>query len=120
NQPDGGETYGISMIACNDSWVSGVTVHDTVRSGIYLAGSRNTVTGCTVTGAGLSGTIGRSGIVCDTDGTNFPVDCLAQNNTVTNVREHGIKVYTGGRGTVIDSNTVKNNGDRGLYAMEAP
>ncbi|MCC6791580.1 MAG: right-handed parallel beta-helix repeat-containing protein, partial [Thermomicrobiales bacterium] len=120
NQSDNTEAYGIGMVAVNDSWVSGITVVNTVRSGIYLAGSRNTVSGCSVSGVGLSGSIiGRSGIVFDNDGVNFPVSCFAQNNSVSNVREHGIKVYTGGTGTVFESNTVSNNGDRGIYVMAA-
>lgn len=110
---------GINLWAANDCAVTGVWVENASQTGIYLAGSRNSVTDCRVSDIGVSGGIGESGIVFDTDGYNVPAGSVASGNTVTNVREHGVKVYSGGDGSSITGNSITGAGDRAIYVQGA-
>jgi len=113
------QQYGINLNSANDSWVNRVKVVNTQRSGIYISGSRNTVTNCVLSGIGKVGAassiIGRSGIVFDSDGTNTPIGSIARNNRVIDCLEHGIKVYPGGYDSLVEGNYVLAAGDRGVY-----
>lgn len=119
NQSGARFTTGISFWAANDCVVSGVWVENTAHTAIYVAGSRNRVEACTISGVGLSGDNGESGIVFDSDGSNLPFGSVATGNAVANVLEHGIKIYPGGSGSTISGNVISNVGNRSIYVQGA-
>lgn len=119
NQSGSRYAIGISLWAANDCLISGVQVDNTLHTGIYIAGSGNTVTNSRVSGVGASGGNGESGIVFDSDGYNAPYGSSATGNQVENVLEHGIKVYPGGGGSTISGNRVTGAGNRGIYIQAA-
>lgn len=124
NQSDGGEKFGISLIFANDCTVERVWVHDTVRTGIYMAGARNRVRDCDVVNCGYVGGpvagSGKAGIAFDgLSGAAAPVQCQAIGNRVRGSYEHGIKLYPDGDGAVIADNIIENCGDQGIAVQSA-
>lgn len=121
NQSDGVDLqqYGLALNGAADSWARNVWVHDTQRSGIYLAGERLTVEDCQVEAIGKVGAggsiIGRSGIVCS-NFTGFTAGgMIVRNNRVLDCLEHGIKLYPGNDGSVVEGNYVLTAEERGIY-----
>lgn len=115
------QQYGVNLNSANDCWVDRVWVKNVQRSGMYLSGSRNSVTNCHLSDIGKVGAassiIGRSGIVCDSDGTNTPKGTIIRNNRVLDCLEHGIKIYPGAHNSEISGNYVLAAEDRGIYVQ---
>ena len=111
NQTEPGEPYykgyGISdgSTASNDCLIERVWVDATLRTGIFLMGSRNTIRDCSITNVGKSNVVGRSGIVIGYD-TGDGTGSRITGNYIYNVREHGIKLYPGQDYAVIADNYV--------------
>ena len=122
NQSGISTQYGIALHYTRKAMISGVYVHDTVRTAIYLAGSRARVLNCEVWDIGLSGgsIVGMSGIVGDhnASASDAPYEYIVSGNRIVGVLEHGIKLYQGCDRSVIDGNVVNDTGDKGIWGWE--
>lgn len=114
--------FGIGLHYTKRATVRGVYVHDTVRTAIYIAGSKARVVDCDVWDIGLSGgpIVGMAGIVGDhnSSASDPPYEWIVANNRVNDVLEHGIKLYQGCDRSVIHGNVVNETGWTGIHPWE--
>jgi parallel beta-helix repeat protein len=114
--------FGIGLHYTRKAMLDGVYVHDTVRTAIYIAGSKARVVNCEVWDIGLSGgsVVGMAGIVGDhnSSASDAPYDWIVANNRIDGVLEHGIKLYQGCDRSVIHGNVVNDTGWTGIHPWE--
>lgn len=101
----------------SESLVQNVWVENTGHTGIYLGGPRNKVINCVVKNVGKPGTtdlIGKSGIVAAETGSP---DVIISGNYISNIAEHGIKIYNNANYNIVSDNRIEKCGERGIYTQ---
>lgn len=108
------DKLGLALNGIKNSLIERVYVHDSVHTGIYLAGPNNLVDKCRVTDVGVAGVLTRSGVVFNYLATPHN-GCRATNNYVNGIREHGIKAYPDAEDVIIAHNIVGTALDFGIW-----